>query len=212
MATQSAKAPRGALMLMWAAMLIIGGYFLIKHAVPKLLISEAVYTDYYWNRRYWLFAHVVTGLSALLLGPLQFVTRLRQRRPLLHRWSGRVYLVCTLVAATTAVWLAFTAPVPQPLYAIGLYGVSGFWLVSGWQAWRAIRQRQLARHRAWMIRNYATTFFFVLFFALYDSFLGLGWPAEDWANALTWSVWLGIGPPLLAVELALRRPGLRAVG
>lgn len=205
MAAGSAGTTRSGIGLLWAAMLIIGSYFLVKHAFPKLEMSEAVYTDYYWNRRYWLYVHVVSGLGALFLGPMQFVKPLRQRRPVLHRWTGRVYLCSTLAAAISAVWLAYTSPVPQPLYAIGLYGVSGFWVASGWQAWSAIRQRQLPRHRAWMIRNYATTFFFVLFFAFFDGFMALGWPEADYANAVTWAVWLGIGLPLLAVEFALRR-------
>lgn len=190
--------------LLWAAMAFLGGYFVIKHALPKFVVSEEVYTDYYWERRNTLLVHVTSGLIALLLGPFQFLWSRRRGWMWLHRWTGRTYLVCTAVAALTATALAYTAPVPQPLYAIGLYGISAFWLYSGARGWLHIRRWRQPAHQRWMIRNYATTFFFVLFFAFFDSFMALGWPEDDWANALTWAVWLGIVLPLLAVEVALR--------
>src|SRR5438874_13672562 len=37
--------------------------------------------------------HIVPGLLFVVLGPFQFVRSLRNRRPKLHRWSGRVFLV-----------------------------------------------------------------------------------------------------------------------
>lgn len=198
------RKPWAPIYLISAAMAVLGVYFVIKHALPKFEVSEEVYTEYYWERRNTLLIHVISGLAALLLGPLQFLLARKGSWLWLHRWIGRTYLVCTVVAALTATALAYTAPVPQPLYAIGLYGISAFWLFSGYYGWINVRRRQKAIHRRWMIRNYATTFFFVLFFAFFDSFMALGWPESDWANALTWAVWLGIVLPLLAVELVLR--------
>lgn len=190
--------------LIWAALAALGCYFVVQHALPKFVVSQEVYTDYYWDRRNTLLFHVIAGLAALILGPFQFILARRRGWGWLHRWTGRTYLICTGVAALSAIALACTAPVPQPLYAIGLYGVSAFWLYSGFVGWSRIRIKRPPAHRRWMIRNYATTFFFVLFFAFFDSFMALGWPESDWANALTWAVWLGIILPLLAVEVTLR--------
>src|SRR4051812_31134489 len=36
--------------------------------------------------------HIVPGLLFVTLGPLQFVPKLRARRPRLHRWTGRLVL------------------------------------------------------------------------------------------------------------------------
>ena len=37
--------------------------------------------------------HIVGGMLALGLGPFQFLQRLRTKRPSVHRWLGRGYLL-----------------------------------------------------------------------------------------------------------------------
>ena len=54
-------------------LLPLGAWFLAKHALPRLEMTEAVYGEYYWSRRFWLLAHTAGGLLATLLGPLQFI-------------------------------------------------------------------------------------------------------------------------------------------
>ena len=39
-----------------------------------------------------IYGHIVGAVVALLIGPFQFSTRLRNARPNVHRWMGRVYL------------------------------------------------------------------------------------------------------------------------
>jgi hypothetical protein len=46
--------------------------------------------------------HIVPGFVFIVLGPLQFVTTLRTRRPWVHRRIGRVVLASGLVTAVTA--------------------------------------------------------------------------------------------------------------
>ncbi len=46
--------------------------------------------------------HIVPGLLFMALAPLQFVRRLRNRRPGLHRWIGRVVLASGLIIGSTA--------------------------------------------------------------------------------------------------------------
>src|SRR5579872_4781562 len=55
-----------------------------------------------------LMVHALGGATALVLGALQFSTRLRQDRPAFHRWCGRCYLAAVLLAAPMAVYLSFT--------------------------------------------------------------------------------------------------------
>ena len=46
------------------------------------------------------FAIFTGGVVALALGPCQFLSRLRESRPRIHRWTGRLYLTAVLRLAT----------------------------------------------------------------------------------------------------------------
>jgi uncharacterized membrane protein len=105
-----------------------------------------------------IYAHVFSAFVALLLGPFQFSTRLRTRRPQLHRWLGRLYLgIGVLVGGISGLYIAFHA------YG-GIVAKTGFaclalaWLYTGFRAYTAIRARRIAEHRSWMVRNFALTF------------------------------------------------------
>jgi hypothetical protein len=52
-----------------------------------------------------LMVHALGGATAFVLGAVQFSTRLRQRRPAVHRLCGRCYIAGVLLAAPMAVYL-----------------------------------------------------------------------------------------------------------
>ena len=99
--------------------------------------------------------HIVSVTVYSLLGAFQFSAGLRRRWPQWHRAAGRVLVSAGLVAALSGLWMAmFYAIVPadSPL----LHGFRLFFgsamalsLVAGVLA---IRQRDVARHQAWMRR------------------------------------------------------------
>lgn len=186
----------------------IGAYFLLQHALPRLGMTEASYTEYYWPRRFWLFSHTVAGLLATLLGPVQFIRGLRARHPALHRLTGRVYLTSVLIGAICALALAATVTIGETYpwasrsYQAGLVLGAGLWLLTAAIAFTAIRRRQVARHRAWMLRNYTVTFFFITFFAALDLAQYAGW---DGVMAFTGPlVFVCLLLPLAITELTLR--------
>jgi uncharacterized membrane protein len=171
-------------------------------------MTEAAYTEYYWSRRFWLLTHTVAGLLATLLGPLQFIRGLRTRHPALHRLTGKVYLTAVLVAAICALVLAATVTIGESYpwtsrsYQVGLVLGAGLWLLTAAIAYAAIRRREVALHRAWMLRNYTVTFFFIAFFAAFDLALYAGW---EGVVAFTGPLVFGcLMLPLAIVELALR--------
>ena len=103
-----------------------------------------------------LIPHTLCGTFALLVGPLQFSSRLRQRHLNLHRILGRLYFVSVILGAFTGIALAVGRP--------GLPGTSmqgAAWIVCTTVAVIAARNRQIAVHRQWMARSYAVTFTFV---------------------------------------------------
>ena len=105
-----------------------------------------------------LVVHVVTAATALLLGVLQLVPRIRARRAL-HRRVGRTFLGVGVVAfGLTGIPLALTTP-NGDVTRYGILVPALGWLVCAALGWTAIRAGRLADHRAWMIRTYALTFF-----------------------------------------------------
>ena len=103
-----------------------------------------------------LIPHTLSGVIALLAGPIQFSSRLRQRHLKLHRVMGRIYVVSVFVGAFTGIALAAGRP--------GLPGTSmqaAAWMVCTTAALITARNRQIVQHRQWMIRSYAVTFTFV---------------------------------------------------
>ena len=103
-----------------------------------------------------LIPHVLFGSIALLSGPLQFSSRLRQRHLKFHRVLGRLYVVSVFLSAPTGVILSAGRP--------GFPGTSmqAFaWIVCTAAAFVTARNRQITQHRQWMARSYAVTFTFV---------------------------------------------------
>jgi hypothetical protein len=106
--------------------------------------------------RHFLIPHTISGLVALLAGPVQFSSRLRQRHLKFHRTLGLMYVVSVFVGSFTGIALAAGRP--------GLPGTSmqaAAWMVCTTAAFLTARNRQIVQHRQWMIRSYAVTFTFV---------------------------------------------------
>jgi uncharacterized membrane protein len=99
--------------------------------------------------------HIIPGLLFVVLGPPQFVRGLRARRPKLHRWTGRLLLASGMT-------IGITALVMSPQMAIGGVNETAatmlfalLFLYSLGRAFVAIRRREIAVHREWMIRGFA---------------------------------------------------------
>src|SRR5712675_2258884 len=107
------------------------------------------------DRRTLTLMHIVPAMLFMILGPLQFVRRLRARHPRIHRWSGRIFLTASALVGVTGLTLAFGKTIGgvDEKAAITLFG--SFFLIALAKAlWHALR-REFAQHREWMIRGYA---------------------------------------------------------
>jgi uncharacterized membrane protein len=106
--------------------------------------------------RHLLIPHTIAGTLALLIGPINFSSRIRQRYLRLHRILGRIYVISVFVGSFTGIALAAGRP--------GLPGTSmqaAAWMVCTTAAFITARNRQIVQHRQWMARSYAVTFTFV---------------------------------------------------
>jgi uncharacterized membrane protein len=110
------------------------------------------------------FPHAIAGLTALLIGPFQFSTRLRQRNLARHRMLGKIYVGAVVLSAVTSLIISHHLDVvdqPETYIFWETVAQAGLWLLTTLAAWITARNRHIATHRQWMIRSYTITFVFV---------------------------------------------------
>jgi uncharacterized membrane protein len=109
--------------------------------------------------RWQLIPHGLGGTIALLLGAMQFSTRLRDRYIHLHRRIGKVYIAGTFVAAPVAIWMAC---INSPWFLVPFTIVQATtWFLFTVFAYVCIRRGAVKPHREWMTRSYAIVLIFL---------------------------------------------------
>ncbi|MDG4786513.1 DUF2306 domain-containing protein [Micromonospora sp. WMMD1102] len=102
--------------------------------------------------------HIVSVTVFSVLGAFQFAPGFRRRHRSWHRYAGRLLVVAGLLTAVTGLWLTLFLP-PAAVDSSALVAVRVvvcvFMTVSIVLGFRAVRRRDFAAHRAWMIRGYA---------------------------------------------------------
>lgn len=173
--------------------------FFVATRVPRYFdFTPQSYGPYFWPRASWILVHVLGGLVAAVIGPMQFWQRIRQRHVRIHRVAGRVYLGIA-VGGTAGLLLAVTSKVTLT-YAAGLAGLAIAWLTTAGLAFAAVRNGSIDQHRQWMIRSYVVTLAFVSFRLAEDllGYLGIG-TQVDRLTVMSWACWT---VPLFATEVA----------
>ena len=73
--------------------------YVLRHNEPFLIDAQDPEWSHIHSFKWWLLPHGLMGACALLLGPMQFSERLRQRFSKFHRVVGRFYVASVFVAA-----------------------------------------------------------------------------------------------------------------
>jgi uncharacterized membrane protein len=153
----------------------------------------------------WLSLHVASAATALLIGPLQLLPRLRRRGSGWHRYLGRVYALGCLLGGASGLALALGSAA-GPAATLGFGSLAVAWLMTTTLAWRAALARAFADHRAWVLRSLALTSAAITL-RLYLVILPLlPVPFLTGYRAIAFLCWL---PNLLVVELYLRKRATR---
>ncbi len=162
MPTSTLIAPRAAASRFKTILWVSLGLIVLFVFITSELLLVTDYPMYHAYRlqviadRRLLIPHTLAGTLALLIGPINFSSRIRQRYLQLHRVLGRIYVVSVFVGSFTGIALAAGRP--------GLPGTSmqaAAWMVCTTAALITARNRQITQHRQWMARSYAVTFTFV---------------------------------------------------
>ncbi len=161
----TARRGRAVLWTLVALMAAIGlGRFLLPQDVflrlvaitsPEYVAQELVLFQHPWTEG----LHRLLGLTLLIAGMFQFDAGLRRRNPRVHRWTGRAFLLLALVVSLTGLTMGLLYPFAGTQEMVFIIVVSALMLFLISKAWTQARARNFTRHREWMIRALALSFF-----------------------------------------------------
>lgn len=184
----------------WTFVVLMFAYVL--HHNEHFLIDKA---DPYWQHivsfRWYLLLHGLTGACALILGPMQFVPRLRNRYPKFHRVIGRIFIIGALLAPPVGTYLqhrdqqmgsAFTFTLAAGTFAV-------LWMTTTLTGFFFALRRKIEQHRRWMTRSYAYAIVFLEVRVI--SGLG-GWERNE--HLVEATVWICLAAAPLLAEFALQ--------
>lgn len=147
------------LMLIGVAIVARRTFALFAPSPPSANFPDTAAMDAGFARHPFLtMLHITPGLVFILLAPLQFVRKLRNRNPKLHRWMGRVVLICGIVIGGSALVMSPQMAIggPNETAATTLFAI--VFLFSLIKGFLHIRGGRVALHREWMIRAFAVGF------------------------------------------------------
>ncbi len=175
-------------------------YWNFKPDVSFLLTKQDVVFNPIWRTTFYI--HVFGGSLAIILGPLQFIKKIRQKNVFIHKLIGKVYISAVLfIAAPTGLYMAFYAN--GGIYSsIGFVLMSLLWFYTTWMALVTIRKGRVGEHIKWIVRSYAMTFAAVTL-RLWVPFLSLVISMEQ-LNVIIITAWISWLFNLLVAEFILK--------
>jgi uncharacterized membrane protein len=172
--------------------------------------------DPVWQRyepfKWWLLPHGIAGGCALLLGPMQFSDRLRQRFRLWQRVMGRIYVARVFLAAPLGVYIQYFQERMgvSRSFSVAAAVAATLWMTMTGLAMAFIRKGKVHEHRQWMTRSFAVALVF-----LEGRVIGgvTGWDHLDMRVTET-IVWACLAFSILAADLVLqwKQPGRQRSG
>jgi len=176
--------------------------YVIPHDESFVVHSKDPMWQHYEPFKWWLLPHGIAGACALLLGPMQFSDRLRERFRRLHRVVGRIYVAGVCVAAPLGFYIQyFEERMGDPRsFSIAAAVDAGLWMITTGTAMAFILKGKVQEHRQWMTRSFAVALVF-----LEVRVIGgvTGWENLD-AHANETIVWACLAFSILAADFVLQ--------
>jgi uncharacterized membrane protein len=137
--------------------------YVLWHNERFLITPADPVWQHYAPFRWWLLPHGIAGACAILLGPMQFSDRLRQRFAKLHRVVGRVYVAGAFVVAPLGTYIQYFEErlgVPRSFSIVAAVNAVLLMITTG-IAFAFIRKERVQQHRQWMTRSFAVALVFL---------------------------------------------------
>jgi uncharacterized membrane protein len=175
--------------------------YVLRHNESFLVNAKDPIWQHYHPFRWYLLPHGMMGACALLLGPLQFSDRLRQRFTKLHRVIGRFYVAGVFVGAPMGLYIQhFEERMGGTRsFTIATVADAGLWILTTAIAMFFILRGKVQQHRQWMTRSYAVAIVF-LEVRVVSGIFGF----DDNAAASETIVWMCVALSLLFADIVLQ--------
>jgi hypothetical protein len=137
--------------------------YVLYHNESFLINPNHPVWNHYQPFKWWLLPHGLAGACALLLGPLQFSDRLRQRYLKLHRVVGWFYVGGAMVLAPLGAYIQYFQERMGEARSFTMAAVADaalLMLTTAIALWFVL-QRKISLHRQWMTRSYAVALVFL---------------------------------------------------
>jgi len=139
------------------------------------------------------------------LAPFNSSLKNAQKKPVLHRWLGRIYGVAILVGGISGLMLAVNA-LGGAVAGWGFGILAVLWIAVTAQAIRMAIVRNFIEHRKWMIRSFALTFAAVTLRIYLVGFTLAGVSYIPASVYIAWMCWI---PNMIFAEWWIRRTSVR---
>ncbi len=156
-----------------------------------------------WHYKIAFFTHVFTAPLSLVAGFTQFSKRIRNRLPMVHRWSGWLYVISVLAFAAPSGFVMGIYANGGLLAQIAFCSLGVFWFIFTILAVRRAAQHDFMAHRAWMIRSFALALSAITLRAWKFVLVGLFHPRP--MDVYIWIAWLGWTLNLIVAEIIIRK-------
>ena len=143
----------------WTMLLLASTYFVLESLAYVVYAASDPDTGPLTPRILSIYVHGALAIPLLFVAPLQFHPGFRRRYPQAHRWTGRVFLITSILTAALAIVLALGYEFVGSRPALVIFGL--LWIFFSACAWFCARRGDFAAHRAFMIRSVAVGFAFV---------------------------------------------------
>ncbi|QOR67823.1 DUF2306 domain-containing protein [Cytobacillus suaedae] len=195
-----------AIILLLACVLSVSAvvrYFILDPVETNAILIREGMEMFKMNHQLWniaLYIHIFTAVIPLLIGPLLFVKKLRNKYLQIHRNAGKVYVVMILISSVVGIYLAFYAH-GGILAILGFLCLDILWFYTTWKAYKYIRNKQQVLHEEWMYRSYAMTFA-ALTFRMWSAIVG--YSLDNFTVGYVTAIWLSWIGNLVAIEIWIR--------
>lgn len=137
--------------------------YVLGHNEYFLVEPHAPVWQHYQPFKWYLLPHGMAGACALLLGPMQFSDRLRQRFAKLHRVVGRFYVAGVFIAGPLGFYIQFFQERTGGArsFSIAALADATLWMLTTGIAFAFILKGKVQQHRQWMTRSFAVALVFL---------------------------------------------------